>query len=521
MYRLVVHGRAVLIASLFLALPARAGQLSPFGGSLVTLQGAIDRAAFDDGSEGIAYTVPAGGDLQAAIDGAQPGDTILLTPGATYEGSFNLWAKDGDGFITIRSAAPDSSLPGDGVRMTPDYVSQLPRVQGGIGGAPAFVTSAGAHHYRLQFLEVVNTFPDNSIIELGDALASDASVLPRDLVIDRCFIHGDAANGQKRGIAINSAATTIVNSYISDIKHADQDAQAIAGWNGPGPFTIENNYLESTGENVLFGGDDPAIQNLVPSDISFRFNYVTKQLSWRGTSLIIKNLFELKNAQRVTVDSNLFENNWAADQSGYAILLTPRNQGGNAPWTVVQQVQFTNNIVRHVSSVFNILGLDDTTMTVTNTITVQNNLFDDISAANWGGAGQLVLTQGGNNIVFDHNTVLTDGTSVVYADVAAVPGFVFTNNIIPDNEWAVMGGNAGEGNGTLALYYPDAIFAGNVVIGADQTVYPAGNFFPATKSDVGFIDPSSENYRLGNSSPFLYAATDGGAVGCNMDWLPG
>ena len=83
MYRLVVHGRAVLIASLFLALPARAGQLSPFGGSLVTLQGAIDRAAFDDGSEGIEYTVPAGGDLQAAIDGAQPGDTILLTPGAT------------------------------------------------------------------------------------------------------------------------------------------------------------------------------------------------------------------------------------------------------------------------------------------------------------------------------------------------------------------------------------------------------------------------------------------------------
>src|SRR5215831_1108993 len=137
MSRLVVHGRAVLIACLFLALPARGGQLSPFGGSLVTLHGAIDRAAFDDG--GIEYTVPAGGDLQAAIDGAQPGDTILLTPGATYEGSFNLWAKDGDGFITIRSAAPDSSLPGAGVRMTPDYVSQLPRVQGGIGGAPAFV----------------------------------------------------------------------------------------------------------------------------------------------------------------------------------------------------------------------------------------------------------------------------------------------------------------------------------------------------------------------------------------------
>ena len=492
MSRSALLGSAVVGACLFLASPAQGGQIP----------------------------VPDGGDLQAAIDGAQPGDTILLAPGATYEGSFNLWAKDGDGFITIRSAAPDSSLPGDGVRITPDYVSLLPRIQGGVAGGPAFVTSDGAHHYKLQFLEIVSTFPDNSIVELGDGLTSDPSALPHDLVIDRCYIHGDAVNGQKRGIALNAAGTTIVNSYISDIKHPDVEAQAIAGWNGPGPFIIENNYLEATGENVMFGGDDPAISNLVPSDISIRFNYVTKQLSWQGGSWSIKNLLELKNAQRVTVDSNVFENNWAADQQGYAFVLTPRNQDGNAPWAVVQQVQFTNNVVRHVSSAFNILGLDDTTTTVTNAITIQNNLFDDISAGTWGGAGQLVLTQGGYNIVLDHNTVLTDGTSVVYADVTTVLGFVFTNNIIPDNAWAVMGTNASEGNATLALYYPDAIFAGNVVIGADASVYPPGNFFPATESEVGFVDPPGGDYRLSPSSPFLHSATDGGAVGCNMDWLP-
>jgi hypothetical protein len=474
----------------------------------------VDDAAFGT------VTVPPGGDLQAAIDSAQPGDTILLTPGATYQGSFNLWAKAGDGFITIRSAAPDSSLPGDGVRMTPGYVSQLPRVQGGFGGLPAFVTSAGAHHYKLQFLEVTNTYPDNSIIELGDAQASDPSVLPHDLVIDRCYIHGDAVNGQKRGIAINAAATTIVNSYISDIRSPDEDSQAIVGWNGPGPFTIENNYLEAAGENVLFGGADPAIPNLVPSDISFRFNYVTKQLWWRGTPLVIKNLLELKNAQRVTIDQNVFENNWEAAQPGYAFQLTPVNQDGNAPWVVVQQVQFTNNIVRHVSSGFNILGLDATTTTVTNAITIENNLFEDISAGNWGGAGQLVLTQGGYNIVLDHNTVLTAGTSVVYADGGAVPGFVFTNNIIPDNAWAVMGGNASEGNGTLALYYPGATFAGNVVIAADPTLYPAGNFFPATAEDVGFVNPSAGDYWLSPSSPFFRSATDGGAAGCNWGTLP-
>src|SRR5262249_6526420 len=107
--------------------------------------------------------VDAGGDLQAAIDSAQPGDTILLTPGATYTGIFNLPVKDGSSYITIRSAAPDASLPGEGVRLTPDYASLLPKIQGGVAGAPAFTTTPGAHHFRLQFLEITSTYDQNQI----------------------------------------------------------------------------------------------------------------------------------------------------------------------------------------------------------------------------------------------------------------------------------------------------------------------------------------------------------------------
>ncbi|MBI2122939.1 MAG: hypothetical protein HYT96_02125, partial [Armatimonadetes bacterium] len=47
------------------------------------------------------------------------------------------------------------------------------------------------------------------------------------------------------------------------------------------------------------------------------------------------------------VDGNLFENNWQDAQGGTAILFTVRNQDGGAPWSVVQDVTFTNNIVRH------------------------------------------------------------------------------------------------------------------------------------------------------------------------------
>ena len=138
----------------------------------------------------------------------------------------------------------------------------------------AFATAAGAHHYRLQFLEIVNTYPHTDIIKLGaqDSTQSSLASLPHDLVIDRCYIHGDAVNGQKRGIALNSAATTIVNSHISNIKSSQSDSQAIQGSNGPGPYLIANNYLESAGENVMCGGTDPFIANLVPSDITLRQN---------------------------------------------------------------------------------------------------------------------------------------------------------------------------------------------------------------------------------------------------------
>ena len=165
---------------------------------------------------------------------------------------------------------------------------------------------------------------------------------------------------------LNSASTAIIDSYISNIHEDGADSQAICGWNGPGPFKIVNNYLEGAGENVMFGGAAPAIQNLVPSDIEFRFNHVSKPLSWKkvdpsyaGRPWTIKNLFELKNAQRVLIDQNVFENNWADAQVGFAILFTPRSEDGAAPWATVQDVTFTNNILRHSGSGFNIAGADN------------------------------------------------------------------------------------------------------------------------------------------------------------------
>jgi len=54
---------------------------------------------------GAKLNVAAGGNLQAALDKAQPGDTIVLQAGATFRGPFRLPNKAGAGWI-LRSIQP-------------------------------------------------------------------------------------------------------------------------------------------------------------------------------------------------------------------------------------------------------------------------------------------------------------------------------------------------------------------------------------------------------------------------------
>ena len=115
----------------------------------------------------------------------------------------------------------------------------------------------------------------------GSSAQTLLSQVPYEIDLDRIYMHGDPLYGQKRGIALNGRSVTIRNSYISDIKAVGFDTQAIGGWNGPGPFTIENNYLEGAGENVILGGSDPPIPDLVTENVVVRYNYMSKPWSWR------------------------------------------------------------------------------------------------------------------------------------------------------------------------------------------------------------------------------------------------
>jgi hypothetical protein len=438
------------------------------------------------------------GDLQAALNAAKPGDQVLLAAGGHYTGSFVLPAQpaSSQAFITVRTESDD--LPPADVRITPDASGTLALIQSA-SSDPAVRTAAGAHHWRFENVEFGPTRTGTSaIIELGDAHQT-ASDVPHDLIFDRVYIHGDPEQGQRRGIAVNSASTQIRNSYISEIKGIGVDTQAIGGWNGPGPFTIENNYLEAAGEVIMFGGGDPSIDHLVPRNIVIRGNHLTRPVAWRSERWTVKNLFELKNAADVTVEGNLFETHWAGGQPGYAIVMTPRNQDGGADWSTVTGVRFINNIVRHVSAGVNISGSDDRHPSGTaRDITIANNLFADVDGKAWGGPGDfLQIGRGAADVKIEHNTVQQTGRIVWAYGKDGFPGFVFRGNIVRHNAYGVMGDNASPGKVTFERYLPDAIFEKNVIAGGQASRYPGNNqFIPEDGFDALFDDLAGGNFHV-------------------------
>ena len=138
-----------------------------------------------------------------------------------------------------------------------------------------------------------------------------------------------------------------------------QDSQAFCAWDGAGPYTLTDNYLEAASENVMFGGAGALSPARIPADILVEGNFFTKPEAWRGAGKGVKNIFELKTAKRVVIRHNVFERCWADAQSGYAIVFTVRNDNADAPWSVVEDVLFEQNEIRFTDRGLNILGIND------------------------------------------------------------------------------------------------------------------------------------------------------------------
>lgn len=432
-------------------------------------------------------------DLQTALDQAAPGDVLLLQPGGTYRGNFKIPAKVDGPPITIRTDAPLSES-----RIAPG--TALARIVSP-NTAPALEFLPNADNYRIVGVEITvdSGIYSNDVIRVGSLAATRIEDQPDNIEFDRIYVHGDPVVGSKRGVMLSTNRVTIRRSYMSDFKAKGQDAMAIAVCNALGPVDVSDSYLEASGYPIIFGGCNNRIPEIVPSG-AFTGNLVSRPVSWQAEGWTVKNLFEVKLGRGIRIDGNVFENNWASAQVGFAILMEAVPNGLNPDGTrfaVADDITFRNNIVRNSPHGLN-LGS-------TNGLQVENNLFVGVT----GRLFQMLGTMQG--VQFRFNTALdVENTALVSGSTAQINGFVLRGNILNLGRYGIKGSGVGTGNATLTAHYPGSVVDSNVFIGGRSSLYPEGNHFVATVEELGLSD-----YALPDGSPFK-----GIVDGADPGWQP-
>ncbi len=549
----------------------------------------VKSALADTPAPGKVRMVKTSDNLQEALDSAKCGDTLKLEAGATFQGNFRVPNKpcDDSHWIIIRTNASDDSLPPEGTRMTPCYagVASLPGrpeyqcdkprsalakiAFDGKGDSGPFILLGGANHYRFVGLEITRGKKEGPMRNLVmPANDKDQNEPVHHIVFDRLWVHGTANEETKAGIHLSGANyVAIVNSYLNDFhcisrKGSCTDAQAINGGGGDiagGPYKIENNFLEASGENILFGG---APASTTPADIEIRRNHMFKPLMWKpgesnfvggptGEPFIAKNNFELKNAQRVLLEGNIFENSWGGfSQTGFSILLTPKNQApGVCPICKVTDVTIRYNRVIRVAGVLQIAnasagGHGEKTLVSAGggRYSIHDLVTEEIQQQDFKGPGSFAML--GSNIPPLHDVWITNCTAFppgvlisIFnpADGPKMSGIKIENNIFGASQRQIGSTGGGPRNcafqpgkagpeGVLKNCLADDAFTGNLIVGG-KGAWPASTIMVKDQAAAGLRNVSKADFRpcrqgdsgCGKPSPALKAGRNGRDIGADMD----
>jgi len=566
----------LLTLTTHLSLVAQENATAKFDGPAELPRVHVSSALTDTPAPGKTVLVKASDKLQDALDAANCGDTLKLETGATFSGLFSLPAKPCDDrhWIIIRTSASDPDIPPEGTRINPCYagISSLPSrpafkcqakasimprlLFDGRGGSGPLILADGANHYRLIGIEITRSTPGSTIYNLVSQRTQNARSAVDHIVFDRMWIHGTAQDETTRGILLGTAThIAIVDSYFSDFHciakvGACTDSQAIAGGigDGPaGPYKIENNFLESAGEGILFGGSSATA---TPADITIRRNHFYKPLAWKlgqpdfigsadGHPFIVKNLFELKNAQRVLLEGNVLENCWGGfSQVGFGILLTPKNQysgprGSICPICMVTDVTIRYNFMSHVAAGLQIANASQHGAGAKDgqRYSIHDLIIEDIDGGKYGGPGLLAQISTDEaapllqNVSLDHITAFPPKMLLNIGSHAGrrMANFSFTNSIISAGKYPVWstGGPQNCAKADVPTTTFEACFTQyrvthNAIIDAGGH-WPTGNFFPKDMKAVGFVDPENGDYHLRPNSPFKAKGSEGKDLGADVN----
>jgi hypothetical protein len=526
-------------------------------------------------SPGKQIRVGAKSDLAAAIEGAKCGDTLLLPAGASFEAHELPFKKcDDQHYITVRTDTLDSKLPPEGTRISPAWggFASLP-------GRPPFAQPAGGpakllativvrrasglavgDHVRFIGIEWT-TPPDANIGRMVTAEHGD------HIVFDRNWIHPAEGSEVGHGVGMIEGAhmVAVINSYISGLNCIARtgkctDATGIGGGRGNEPISalkIYNNFIESSGENILFGG---SAATQVPTDIEIRRNHLFRPMLWKegqpgytpttsGQPYIVKNNFELKSAIRVLFEANLLENTWGGfSQTGYSIVLTPRNQLSECPVCRVNDVTIRFNRIRNVAGVLQLANAPAHTGAVAadgGRYSIHDLFADDLHDKDYKGGGTFLILVSWqppvHDVQIDHVTAfVTGGLLSILNPGAKLANFTLTNSVfsIGDRRQPIASAGGGPDScasksqaqgaeAVLQACFDPYKFDKNLIV-TGRGSFPKGNIAVGSPEAAGIRDLKdavSKDPRLCHTkgpgcnkvSPGAGAASDGRDLGADID----
>jgi len=330
--------------------------------------------------------VPAGGDLQAAMD---EGGDIRLAEGA------NFTTLTGYTFNT-----PQTAVRGDGNTISSDQ-----------SGAAGFRMPVGARGCTLEGMTV--KAPKNEVaVQIGknDSDQTTVEQAPTEVTVTRITVAGHRG---KRAIECNGKGVLFTDCDIRDVYDPEKaDSQALWIGNSPGDVTIRGGYFEAASENIMVGGDKMKIPNCRPTNILIEDAAFTKPLAWKGNSAIpVKNLIELKDGHNVIIRRCILTNSWPSAQDGYGFMFTPKN-GGSLRNVLVEGCEMSE-----VGAIINITGHDFTADNASSLPRTQVEMRSGTYRTNkaaLGGPGRFCLiTEGPERVVFDGLVIEHEGSSFV------------------------------------------------------------------------------------------------------------
>jgi hypothetical protein len=463
----------------------------------------------------------------STLDTAQGGQ-INITSAITGNQGVVLGSRTNSGWIEIIKSG--ATLPDIRQRIAPDNPN-LATLSTSDGNAIPIKLGAGAHHIRLRGLKLDSTNAPfgtfNLLLISGSThptphnLADD----PHHIIVEHMVMDVPHATIEvRRGIGLEGRLVSVMSSYLRGFR-STQDTQAIGGINGTGQHYIYNNYLESTGECMMYGGGAGLTDGHTPFAVEIRWSHFERRLEWRALYGFTKNLFETKGLQDLFMEGCILNNEWSAAQN-IAIVLKTASQDDTFPWAETARLHLENIKLLHVSGAINTIWdfpIPGPCIKPSD-ITFTNILMDDISAANWGASGDWAFFVRTNYVTVNHVTATTsDGRGILLnGEQTNLYDITVQNSVLVWENFGIL--RSGGLQGTNALNAESGgrwTFNKNLVglLTESAANYPNSggniNSYQTSVANMKFTNYAGGDFSLAADSPGKNAATDGTDMGYN------